>query len=247
MEYGVFFRGLAMNRFRNWLGALALVCTMGAVACTSATSKENPGNVTSVLVRESALGDSLTYVLNWTAGARADQYEVLVTPLPASGWTGLPTNARTAALTTTFTAINTSGWTTVSFTARVCSVKATVVYLTKCSTITWSKDRAPAPPGTPTVDSTQAIGLYLKPDNATVVAGGTVQFCTFVLAANGKVYGTNNTDGTTTISIPACVAGYATWFPTTQQVTPLTTLATNRLGKDLRFFSMPTVEVLATR
>jgi hypothetical protein len=95
-----------------------------------------------------------------------------------------------------------------------------------------------------TIDSTGAVGIFLKPDTVVVEALASVRFCAFALAADGKVYGVNYADGTNTTNYPACVAGYVGWFSAAQQVNPLTVAV---IHHDVPLLSSPHIQVLAAR
>jgi hypothetical protein len=166
------------------LGLLALV-----LACTPTDAPEAPATVVAArdpILAGMAPGDSLRYTVGWSAGARATGYAVTVTA-SQPGWSGLPANTLTVALSLPFTAINTTAWDSTSFTACVAStLTGKPNSLPRCTT--WKVIRGPGQPGPPTVDSSLVIAaVLLKPDAVALGTLATQQFCPYVRALDGKV------------------------------------------------------------
>lgn len=157
-------------------------------ACTPAP--DSPGTVVAqrdVFSNASfsmAPGDTLSYTLNWTPGARAQGYLVTTTVTQGTGWTGLLTNVATAATNMAFKPIHLTAWDSVSFSACVVST-APGKTNSSPTCVNWKLIRGPTPPGGVTVDSSLVIAMSLNPGNVGLHFAANQQFCTFWTMGDG--------------------------------------------------------------
>jgi hypothetical protein len=130
-----------------------------------------------------APGDSLRLTVTANS-ARATGYVFNVTALE-SGWSGLPTNAVTTAGSISFTAVHLAAWDSVHFTACAVGTQGTKQSAQTCSAVTFK--RGPGPPVIGWDSSLTITQIILEPNSVSVLTAGTVQFCPYARALDGKV------------------------------------------------------------
>ncbi len=170
---------------RNALAIVAVLATFVSCEPKKADAATIPNAIT--VLSESTSTDSLKYLLRWTIAADAfgavDGYVVGVTSTK-----GFTLNHTIAGTVDSFTVAKPAIGDSVSFTA---DVKATRRGITGPSaTVSWKyirKDQAPPAPGPIKVDSSQVLGVFVRPDVVNLAAGDSVHVCPFVVMGDSTI------------------------------------------------------------
>jgi hypothetical protein len=188
----------------------ALMLAPPLLSCGKAAAGEPGTPITFAYVLARAPGDSLTYVLGWTPGARATGYVVTVAASATNGaWNGLPVKQAVTTTSITFTA-SAMPWDSVTFTATIYSTAGGLQSRTALVG-NWKTTRLPGPPGGLTVDSSRALSILrldIRPPIATLPGiGVTQQLCAFALLSDSSkaIFPVSDT-------IPYCRAEFATYL-----------------------------------
>jgi hypothetical protein len=214
-----------------WL--VLLVAAAGlAIGCAAVAVADTAPHRVTVNATIAAPGDTVRVAGRWTlptvtdGRGPIDSVRVTVTrtsPTPQTVVTlTLPASATVGAVAipSGLTLVGTS-----SGTYCVASLRRSVASTPVC--VPWAavwSDVPPPPPGGVVLDTIRVLALLAKPDTATVLFAGTQRFCAFARMSDGKVRAVTYADGTSSLDVPACVAGYAAWFPM-QERTPVLELA----------------------
>ena len=172
-------------RYLAVLMALVAACTLNACSTKAADAKTIPNGITVMEVASSP--DSLKYVLRWTTTADAfgpvDGYIVIY-----SSTKGFAFNHIVPSTVDSFTVAKPAVKDSVSFTVKVQATRRGIAG--PAASVTWKyirKDVAPPQPGPIVVDSTQVIGVYIRPHTITVATGDSVQACAFVVMGDSSI------------------------------------------------------------
>lgn len=176
---------------RTRLVGLLFLLVSCAVAKAAAPSGPGGIRVTEAL----APGDTLAYVVSWTAGLRAASYDFTVSVAATNGtWTAvfgttpagaLPATGNTTALTFSPKLIAIP-WDSATFTVTVSSRNPAGV--SSPASATWTVRRKPGPPGLPKVDSTATVtGTLVLPPISSFALGASGPICAFKQFASGAV------------------------------------------------------------
>lgn len=164
---------------------LLLALVLAGCSPKDANAKNIPNGITVLAV--AAPGDSLKYILRWTSTTDAfgpvDGYSVGVTSTR-----GFTFNHTTTATVDSFSTAKPAFGDSVVFTAKVQATRRGV--LGPQATTSWKykrKDQPPPAPGPIVVDSTQIIGVFVRPEVVNIASGDTVHVCSFVLMADSTI------------------------------------------------------------